>query len=441
MEAVFQIIKGLLCLSLLVFIHELGHFIVARYNGVKVNVFSIGFGKKLIQFKKGDTVYCLSMIPFGGYVAMAGENPTDEDFDEDDDSYFHKKSIGARAAIAFAGPAINIILAFFLLFVLFMHGVHKPEVDNLLVGDVMEGTAGEKAGVLSGDIIIWVEDGPAQGWKHFDETMGINIGNPIPVKLVRGQDTLSLTITPEEYRDMGIGFSGLIGSYKVLAAADPEPGTPAFMAGFKQNDTIFEINNKRISKSYDFIDAIQQSKGDSLTVKVKRGGGEQTLVVVPKYNEEAKTYRIELGLALAGVPEKFIQLGFFDAIGAAWHKGIEDAKKPFIFIGKLITGSMKVKAMSGPVGIMQIMGLQASIEDLLQLLAFISMSLGIMNLLPLAITDGGILMFLAIELVRGKPLNKKVMISIQQFSMLFFLTFFIYVTYQDISRFSMFLPK
>ena len=147
-------VLGLLALSFLVTIHELGHFIVAKWNKVRVNTFSVGFGKKLFRFKKGETEYCISAIPFGGYVAMAGENPEKiKEGEVPGEHDFLGKSVGARAAIAFAGPFVNIVFAFFLLIFLYMVGVQEPDNKSLIIGFVAENSSAEVAGIQPGDTI------------------------------------------------------------------------------------------------------------------------------------------------------------------------------------------------------------------------------------------------------------------------------------------------
>ena len=170
-------VLGLLALSFLVTIHELGHFIVAKWNKVRVNTFSVGFGKKLFRFKKGETEYCISAIPFGGYVAMAGENPDSiEDGKLPSQDDFLGKSVGARAAIAFAGPFVNIAFAFILLIFLYMVGVQEPDNKSLIIGFVAKNSSAEIAGIQPGDTITAINGKETQGWEDFREQIGVSLG-------------------------------------------------------------------------------------------------------------------------------------------------------------------------------------------------------------------------------------------------------------------------
>src|SRR4051794_14682180 len=179
---IYQIPIGLLGLSFMVFIHELGHFSVAKWVGVKVHTFSIGFGKKLIKFKRGDTEYALSAIPFGGYVAMAGESPDDGGYGNSDE--FRNKSIPARLAIAVAGPFANLVFAFAILFGLYLSGVQEPKV-SMVVGEVEENSAGSAAGVHPGDEVLKLNGKPQQGWEQFMQDVAMEGGHAVPLDIRR----------------------------------------------------------------------------------------------------------------------------------------------------------------------------------------------------------------------------------------------------------------
>ncbi|MGL1901792.1 MAG: RIP metalloprotease RseP [Fibrobacterales bacterium] len=436
-----QIILGLIGLSFLVFIHELGHFLVARLTGVRVNVFSIGFGKKLFKFKKGDTVYCISAIPFGGYVAMAGENPAQDEFETVEPDHFQSKPIRVRAAIAFGGPFINVVFAYLILTLLYIVGVQEPIKTSMIVGQVLEGSAGESAGVLSHDVIISVNNEKSPGWNRFREIMSINIDNPVPIEVKRDSVTLKLSVVPSEFEEFGIGSSGIIQSFKrVYAGATPLIGTPAATAGILEADQISEVNGVAITSAKELVEAVQVTQSTPLALTLIRideqGVATQNIVqVTPKKDTQSGAWRI--GLSLSPLPQKTVVRSLFPAMGKAFKTSIEWIKMPFVFIKKLFQGALKTKALSGPVGIVQVLGSTWMLDFsmLLFLLALISMNLGIMNLLPLAITDGGMLLFFAIEAVRGKPLPRNVQAAIQQVAIIFFITLFAYILWQDVLKF------
>lgn len=275
METIFSnvvmFILGLIALSFLVTIHELGHFMVAKWNNVKVNTFSIGFGKKLIRFRRGETEYCISAIPFGGYVAMAGRTPIRFPKEIPDERDFVAKSVGARAAIAFAGPFINIVFAFVLLMVLYMVGVQEPSTNELIVGFVGKDSPAAAAGIQPGDTISAMNGKPTQGWDDFREQIGVSLGAQVPLTVHRGGEPLTLTVVPEELvipsQDsagseikMGIGDIGIYPRNRVMVRVPPVEGSAAANAGILQNDTIFEINGEHISRYEDVVRIIDGSK-------------------------------------------------------------------------------------------------------------------------------------------------------------------------------------
>ena len=293
LDNVLMFVLGLIGLSFLVTIHELGHFLVAKWNNVKVNTFSIGFGKKLLKFRRGETEYCLSAIPFGGYVAMAGENPdsfTDGKLPGERD--FTGKSVGARAAIAFAGPFINIVFAFILLMILYMVGVQEPANKELIIGFVGKGSPAEMAGILPGDTITTMNGKPTQGWDDFREQVGVSLGANVELEVHRGGIPLQLTVVPEELiipaRDssesetkMGIGDIGIFPQNRVIVRLPPVAGSAAEKAGILQNDTVLEINGKHIGRYEDVVRQIDGSKGEEVKVTVTRNGDTLTLPMTP----------------------------------------------------------------------------------------------------------------------------------------------------------------
>ena len=441
LSPIIQIILGLLGLSFLVFIHELGHFLMAKKYGVKVKVFSIGFGKKLISFRKGDTEYCLSLIPFGGYVAMAGESPDDQG--TDDPGSFVRQPIRARAMIAFGGPAINIIFAFLTLFVLYMVGVNEPLRDKLVVGLVEKESPAAVAGINPGDTIISVAGKSAQGWDKFREEVGISLGASVKmqVKNQNGEER-EVQMVPKELKDLGIGWVGLHPLQRVIVATEPAAESPAAQAGFQKGDTIMSVQGILVTSHIDVLTPVNASEGNPMTFQVLRGGDTLTKIVAAKFNKEEERYLVGIQMGLVAMREaQFVRRGPLDAAVKSVSTSYNLATSIFRYLGRMAKGQVKAKALSGPPGIVAIIGLSwlESFQSLMMMLALISVNLGVMNLLPLAITDGGILMFLALEWVRGKPLSIKTQTLIQQVAASLFIFLFIYLTFQDLSRFSLFL--
>ena len=434
-------VLGLLALSFLVTIHELGHFIVAKWNKVRVNTFSVGFGKKLFRFKKGETEYCISAIPFGGYVAMAGENPDSiEEGKVPSQDDFLGKSVGARAAIAFAGPFVNIAFAFILLIFLYMVGVQEPDNKSLIIGFVAKNSSAEIAGIQPGDTITSINGKETQGWDDFREQIGVSLGADVMLEVHRGGEPLAIKVVPQELVipaadsasepiKMGIGDIGIYPRNRVIVRLPPKEGSAAQKAGIMRGDTLFEINGEHISRYEDVIRLIDGSKGAEVNVTLLRSGEKVNVKMTPAYNEEFKRYIVG------------IQMGYVMFSETHLVRRGPMTTSIFRYFKRLFQGQVKVDAFSGPVSIVAVMGnvWMSGFQDFLMLLALISINLGVMNLLPLAITDGGLLMFLGIEKVRGKPLSLKTQSVIQNVAAAFFISFFVFITILDFGKISLFL--
>jgi regulator of sigma E protease len=439
---VFQIILGLLGLSLLVFVHELGHFSAAKFCGVRVLTFSIGFGKKLFKISRDGTTYCISAIPFGGYVSMAGENPEQVREDKPDD--FHVQSIWKRALIAFAGPAFNVVFAYFLLTGIYMLGNPEPISDKLVIGAVERDSAAEEAGIASGDTVFTIDGIKTNGWDKLREEIGISIGRSITLEIGTEEGRKTVNIVPQELGDLGIGTAGIHPRHKVFVAAQPAEDSPAGIAGIKQNDTIMSVDGYAIGYYQDMINIISASEGRDVEVIFLRSEGARadtmSAVLTPFLNKESKRYMVGIQIGLAKFDKmQIVHQPLGAALAMAARESYSMGTKVFRHIYRMIKGEVKVRAMSGPVGIVQVIGLVwlENLQRAVFLLALISINLGVMNLLPLAITDGGVLLFLLIEKLRGKPISQKNQTRIQQAAAAFFIMLFIYITFVDISRGSM----
>ena len=453
LDNILMFALGLVGLSLLVTIHELGHFLVAKWNNVKVDTFSIGFGKKLIRFKKGETEYCISAIPFGGYVAMAGENPDKlEEGQAPGERDFMGKSVGARAAIAFAGPFINIVFAFVLLMILYMVGVQEPVQKELVVGFVGKNSPAEVAAIVPVDTITAINGKATDGWDDFREQIGVSLGANVELD-IRRSGNVKLTVVPEELvipardsagseKKMGIGDIGIFPQNRVIVREAPFAGSAAEKAGIKALDTLFEINGQHIGRYEDVVRIIDGSKGEEVQVKVIRNGDTLVLPMKAAYSEETKRYMVGIPLGYVLYREMHeVRRGPVEAFQKTCATSWKMTTSIFRYFGRLFKGQVKVDAFSGPVSIVAVMGnvWMDGFQNFLMLLALISINLGVMNLLPLAITDGGLLMFLLIEKLRGKPLSLRTQTIIQKVAAAFFIGFFLFITVLDFGKLSLFL--
>ncbi len=433
---IYQIPTGLIGLSFMVFIHELGHFSVAKWVGVKVHTFSIGFGKKLIKFKRGDTEYALSAIPFGGYVAMAGESPDEGGYGNSDE--FRQKPIPARLAIAIAGPMANLLFAIALLFGLYLSGVQEPKT-TMTVGEVEAGSAAADAGVKVGDEVLNLNGKTQAGWEQFMQDVAMEGGHTVKLAIRRnGRDT-SLQMTPQINPKFGIAFSG------IAPEADVEvdkviPGKPAEAAGLKTDDKILTVDGIRIPSATSLIDMVNGSKGSPITFDIQRKGERQQIQVTPVMDEQSKRWIVGIYPRVI-VPTVLVKRNAPEALRQSLSKNWESGTMVLRTLSGIATGKIKMKALSGPIGIVQMIAgsLRQSVQKFLEFMALLNTNLAVLNILPLAITDGGLVLFLLLEAVRRKPLSLGTQSIINRVGISFFLVLFLFVTFQDIIRIPWFL--
>lgn len=428
---IYQIPIGLLGLSFMVFVHEGGHFLAAKWSGVKVHTFSIGFGKKILHFKRGDTDYCLSIIPFGGYVAMAGENPDEGGYGNTDE--FRMKPIPVRLFIAVAGPLANLIFAVVILFGLYLSGVQEPKF-AMVVGYVEKGSAADKAGVHPGDEVVAYKGSPAKDWENFMQAAAVESGISSPLRIRRAGKDTDLVLTPEMDPRFGIALTGMLGEWEVTVNK-LLPGMPAEHSGLKTGDVIESVDGTKIPSSMALVEMINGSKGRQLALGVRRGGEKLQLSLTPNFDADSKRYLIGIYPANV-VPTQLVKRGVARSAEASIARTYGDATLVFRTFGGILTGHVRLKALSGPIGIVQMIAssMRQSVQKFLEFVAMLNTNLGVLNLLPLAITDGGLVLFLLIEAVRRKPLSLRTQGIINRVGLSFFLMLFVFVTFHDILR-------
>jgi regulator of sigma E protease len=432
----FQIPVGLIGLSFMVFVHELGHFLVAKWNGVKVHTFSIGFGKKLIRIQRGDTEYCLSAIPFGGYVAMAGENPDDGGYGNTD--AFREQSISARIAIAAAGPIFNLVFAILILFGLYLVGVQEP-VKSLVVGTVDTSSTAYSSGLRPGDQILTLDEEPVRDWESLTQQVAMEAGTTLNFRVQRGNETLELQITPELNPRYGIALPGFYGEAEITVAK-LIPGKPAQASGVESGDHILTVDSVAIPSATALVEMINGSQGRTVELALVRGADTLRKTVQPIKDEESGRYIIGIYPGIT-MPTEWVKRGPADAATAAVAKTWDYATLVFRTFGKIFTGQVQLKALSGPIGIVQMIStsLRQGTQEFLMFMALLNTNLGVLNLLPLAITDGGLILFLLLEAIRRKPLSLKTQGMINRVGLSFFILMFLFVTFHDILRIPWFL--
>ncbi len=430
----FAIIVGLLVLGILILVHELGHFFVAKAEGIRVLAFSIGFGPALFSRQKGETEYRVSSIPFGGYVKMAGEDPEEE---TNDPRAFSSKSIWQRALVAVAGPFSNYIFSFVLLGAAFLIGVEEPlYTDNLTIGDVAPDTPAAEVGLRRGDSIVAMSGEEVSTW------------NDVQTQFARQKPEYSITVLRDGARrrvtlDMSIDDDDqlpnpLAGLRPPLAPVVGQviAGDPADKAGIRKGDSVLSYNGEPIHSWYQFSDKIS-NYGDTVaaaTIRVARKDSVLQYSVKPEYDSTQKRYL--LGIAAAPPPTRTVRYGPGSAVSRAFTQSGEYAMLIFTVLGRLFTRDIPADQLAGPLGIIQMSGAAATggLSTLFMFAALIGVNLAVLNLLPLVITDGGQILFLAIEGIRGKPVDAKTRAVINQVAVFLFIALFLYVTFNDIQR-------
>ena len=438
----------ILALGILVTVHEYGHFWVARKAGVKVLRFSIGFGKPLLKWHdKYNTEYVIAAIPLGGYVKMLDERVDDVPANQRHLS-FNAKSVQARIAIVAAGPVANFLFAILALALMYMVGVQtiKP-----VVGNVVEGSRAEQAGIMPTQQIIKIGDDDISNWQDATFALMSHLGDKSVAVTLRNDNyqqtvqTLNLDGWKLDQQDVPpLSSLGIVPfrPQATLTIAAITKNSAAEQASLQVNDVILAVNGETMSSWQQLVNVITQSANKSLQFSVKRQDSIKTITVTPK--SRVVSDGIEQGfLGVAPVveqwPDDFVETrhyGPLDSIVLGTKETWRLITLSFDMIGNLITGQVSVKNLSGPVGIAVGAGNSVSygFVAFLSFLALISVNLGVFNLLPLPVLDGGHLMYYVIELFRKKPVSEKT----QEFGfkvgalLLIFLTCF--ALFNDVSR-------
>lgn len=416
----------LVVIGILVFVHEFGHFIMAKRAGVRVEKFSLGMGPKLFGYKKGDTEYVLSALPLGGYVKMAGENPDEEPTGSPDE--FQSKTVWQRAKIAFTGPLTNIVLAFIVMPFVFMVGTYT--LGPAKVGFVEKGSPAERQGFMVGDIIEKINRRNITDWEKAEMLIAVNPDTDLTVVIDRNGEKKTLTLRPRLDLEQKIGTSGLYPDFPAEVGR-LRPGYPAEKSDLKVNDKIIAVDGNPVYYWNQFSSAVRKSNGKKLTLTVERGEKHMQVSVTPV--EDNGKYVIGIEPVVRMIFKKY---GFVESLRLGFDKTIEFIDLTFITLKKLLTFNLSIKTLGGPVLIAQMSGKAAAagLSSFLSFLAMISISLGILNLLPIPVLDGGLILFLIIEAIRKKPLTRKTMEVAQSIGAAALITLIAVVSYNDVMR-------
>jgi regulator of sigma E protease len=413
-------------LGFLIFAHESGHFFVAKLFRVRVLVFSFGFGKRLFGFRKGPTDYRVSLIPLGGYVRMAGDVPEENQPGNPDE--FLSKPKWQRFLIMVAGPFMNILIAISFMAMISMVGT-ETIIIRPIIGEITPGKPAARAGLQVGDRIVAIAGEKINDFDDLRLSIGMNSGTALRVDYLRNGQLRTTTMTPDrENSEFGpVGFAG-IRPYFDTTIGRVKPGTPAAVAGLSAGDRIVAINGKVISQITELNAAFDAAKGAALSLDVARGTSRFRTTLPAVKADPNDPYR---GIIPPTVIRK---LSLIPALKDSVEQNWKMLRYAFMTLGRLFRAEGSVKELSGPVSIARISGemLRRGWMQMVALMAMISLQLGVLNLLPIPVLDGGHIMILLIEGVARRDLSLRVKERIQQVGFAVLAGLMIVVIYNDV---------
>ena len=423
-------------LGVLVFFHELGHFVVARLYGVRCLTFALGFGPKLVQTKRGDTVYCICAIPLGGYVKMAGAGEGPDDKPEGKDDEFPSKTKWQRFQILIAGPVMNIILAVLILAGVLYQGVTVPVYleQPPIVGIVPDGSPAATAGIQAGDSILSVAGRNVDTWEEMEFAVAPHADREIDVVLRRDGGERTVQVIPASRGTFKVGVLGVepdvppqvVDMMSTTSSAAQE-------AGILVGDVIEAIEGREVTTE-SLMAMIQASPDIPLTLRIRRDGVRQDIVVTPQLVGDVG----KIGVALNTPYEMhIIELGPFEAFAMSLEQNYETSGLLFQTLWGLLTRDVPVAQLAGPVGIFQLTGQAVGVSWVVffGFMSMLSLNLGILNLLPIPILDGGHIFIMAMEGVSRRDFSVRLKERIALAGFVLLMTLIVTVTYNDLARY------
>ncbi|MCS7278336.1 MAG: RIP metalloprotease RseP [Aquificaceae bacterium] len=394
------LVAFLVLVGVLIWFHELGHFLMAKLFGVKVEIFSIGFGPVLLNKKIGETEYRVSALPLGGFVKLYGEEESLQD-----PRAFSAKPNWQKILIAFGGPLFNLILAVLLFGLLSAVNKKVPsyQFEKPLVGHVAEGSLAHTMGIKKGDTILEINSVRVETWKDVEKVVFRNmLSQDWRVVVLRDGKQVELRTRGSITRSGGFGAEPILPAVigKVLE------NTPAYQVGLKEGDRVLKVNGTEVVDWYDMVKKVRESKDKPITLTVKRGELIEEKTVVPKVDPRT-------GLPILGVSPHIQMVEVERPFHQAMLDGVERTYMLSVLsvraVWSLITGGLSIKTLGGPIAIAQLAGesAQQGILPFIGMMAFISVQLAVFNLIPLPVLDGGLILLFLIESLRRKPLSPK----------------------------------
>jgi regulator of sigma E protease len=427
------ILAFLFVLGVLIFVHELGHFVMARRIGVRVLTFSLGFGPKLVNIKRGGTEYCISLIPLGGYVKMAGENPEDTRTGAPDE--FLSKGKWQRFQVLVMGPVMNLLLAVVVMAAVLYQGAQAPafEKQPVVIGTFAKNSVAAAAGLKPGDQVTMIDGKPVATWDQFSLAILPKAGRQVVLGYVRDGRQAEATVVPAAQGKYEMGDLG------IQPTIHPEvdevnPNEPAAEAGLRKGDVVLAAGSER-DLGYDrLIDIIRGSGGKPLPLQIKRGDTVQWISVVPRQVNGSE--HAIIGAQIRAFETVTVNPGPLEAVKLSIRKNWEWASLIVQTLIGLFTHETSVKQLMGPVAIADLSGAaaQAGWISLLSLMSMISLNLGMLNLMPIPVLDGGHIFILALEGLARRDFSIRVKEKMLLAGFVLLLMLMVTVIYNDLMR-------
>ena len=420
-------------LGVLIFVHELGHFMMARRIGVRVLTFSLGFGPKLLSFRRGDTEYCVSAIPLGGYVKMAGENPEDTRTGASDE--FLSKSKWQRFQVLVMGPVMNLALAVIVMAAVLYQGspvqawIDRPPVVG---GFEREDAVAKAAGVLPGDRILAVNGTRVATWEDLELEIIGKAKRQITLLVERNGRPLEIDMVPAAETKYEAGTIGVRAAWRpqILAVS---PNSPASEAGLREGDVILAVGGERGILYARVLELIRSHENKPLEFEIERNGQTVTATVTPRMSDGLP----RIGAGINEYEVRFIRPGALQAVTLSLEQNWKWAKLIVKTLAGLFTRETSVKQLMGPVAIADLSGTAAQSDSwipLFSLMAMISLNLGLLNLMPIPVLDGGHIAILALEGLSRRDFSMKVKEKMLLAGFVLLLMLMVTVIYNDLTR-------
>ncbi|HTL44129.1 MAG TPA: RIP metalloprotease RseP [Vicinamibacterales bacterium] len=418
-------------LGVLIFVHELGHFMMARRIGVRVLTFSLGFGPKILNIHRGGTDYCVSIIPLGGYVKMAGENPEDQRTGASDE--FLSKSKWQRFQVLVMGPVMNVVLALVVMTVVLYQGAQVPLFDQqpVVIGTFSDNSPAKAAGLQVGDQVVALDGRAVDNWDQFSMAIVTKARKDVAVGYVRDGKAGTVTVVPNAVGKFDMGDIGIQPSVHPQLG-ELTPGMPAAQAGLKTGDVILAAGGEKDISHERLLAAIKAHDGQPLTLTIRRDGVVRDVVVTPRMTGDKPM----IGAQISPVETRMIEPGPLEAAKLSVQKNWEWTRAIVDTLVGLFTRETSVKQLMGPVAIADLSGsaAEAGWIPLFSLMAMISLNLGLLNLMPIPVLDGGHIFILALEGLARRDFSMRVKEKMLLAGFVVLLMLMVTVIYNDLMR-------